>query len=130
MEHYSRDPQAWYSPAVKILEPSVWDLQILTHFLSLFVPCLVSRLQLFATPWTVARQAPLTMEFSRQEYWSGLPCLPPEDRPKPGLSRCRQIFYRLSLISTGFVKAKGLEKESILDLLLPVETSCVIVNLT
>ena len=30
--------------------------------------------QLFATPWTVARQAPLSMGFSRQEYWSGLPC--------------------------------------------------------
>ena len=34
---------------------------------------------LFATPWTVARQAPLTMEFSRQEYWSGLPCPLPGD---------------------------------------------------
>ena len=35
--------------------------------------------------WTVAHQAPLTMEFSRQEYWSGLPCLPPGDCPKPGI---------------------------------------------
>ena len=33
-----------------------------------------SRIQLFATPWTLARQPPLSMEFSRQEYWSGLPC--------------------------------------------------------
>ena len=32
--------------------------------------------QLFATPWTVARQAPLSMGFSRQEYWNGLPCPP------------------------------------------------------
>ena len=32
----------------------------------------------FATPWTVAPQAPLSMGFSRQEYWSGLPCPPPE----------------------------------------------------
>ena len=31
----------------------------------------LSRVHLFATPWTVARQAPLSMEFSRQEYWSG-----------------------------------------------------------
>ena len=37
------------------------------------------------TPWTVARQAPLSMEFSRQEYWSGLPCLPPGDLPNPGI---------------------------------------------
>ena len=34
---------------------------------------LLSRVRLFATPWTVARQAPLSMGFSRQEYWSGLP---------------------------------------------------------
>ena len=34
--------------------------------------------------WTIACQAPLSMGFSRQEYWSGLPCLPPEDLPNPG----------------------------------------------
>ena len=33
----------------------------------------LSHVQLFATPWTIACQAPLSMEFSRQEYWSGLP---------------------------------------------------------
>ena len=43
-----------------------------------------SCVQLFATPWTVARQAPLSMGFSTQEYWSGLPCLPPGDLPDPG----------------------------------------------
>ena len=37
------------------------------------------------TPWTVASQAPLSMEFSRQEYWSGLPFPPPEDLPDPGI---------------------------------------------
>ena len=40
---------------------------------------------LFATPWTVARQAPLSMGFSRQEYWSGLPCPPPGDHLHPGI---------------------------------------------
>ena len=35
------------------------------------------------TPWTVARQAPLSMEFFRQEYWSGLPFPPPGDLPHP-----------------------------------------------
>ena len=39
----------------------------------------------FATPWTVAYQAPQSMEFSRQEYWSGLPFPSPEDRPNPGI---------------------------------------------
>ena len=44
-----------------------------------------SRVQLFVTLWTVARQAPLSMGFSRQEYWSGLPCPPPGDLPDPGI---------------------------------------------
>ena len=37
------------------------------------------------TPWTVAHQAPLSMGFSRQEYWSGLPCPPPGDLPDSGI---------------------------------------------
>ena len=43
-----------------------------------------SHFQLFATLCTVARQASLSMGFSRQEYWSGLPCPPPGDLPDPG----------------------------------------------
>ena len=45
--------------------------------------CHFSCVQIFATPGTVARQAPLSMEFSRQEYWSGLPCPPPGALPDP-----------------------------------------------
>ena len=45
----------------------------------------VSRVQLFATPWTAAHQAPLSMGFSKQEYWSGLPCPPAGDLPDPGI---------------------------------------------
>ena len=41
--------------------------------------------QLFVTLWTIARQASQSMGFSRQEYWSGLPCLPPADLPNPGI---------------------------------------------
>ena len=44
-----------------------------------------SRDQLFAAPWTIAHQAPLSMGFSRQEYWSGLPRPPPGDLPDPGI---------------------------------------------
>ena len=48
--------------------------------------CLVVRcVRLFATPRTVAHQAPLSTEFSRQEHWSGLPCPPPGDLPNPGI---------------------------------------------
>ena len=45
----------------------------------------LSRVPLFATPWTVAYQAPLSMEFSRQEYWSGLPFPSPGNLPHPGI---------------------------------------------
>ena len=44
----------------------------------------LSHVQLFAIPWTVAHQSPLSMGLSRQEYWSGLPCPPPGDLPNPG----------------------------------------------
>ena len=46
---------------------------------------MLSHVRLFATPWTVARQAPLSMEFSRKEYWSGLPFPSPGDLPNPGI---------------------------------------------
>ena len=45
---------------------------------------LLSHVQLCVTPWTVARQAPLSVEFFRQEYWGGLPFPSPADLPKPG----------------------------------------------
>ena len=45
----------------------------------------LSRVQHFATPWTITRQAPLSMGFSRQEYGSGLPFPPPGVRPNPGI---------------------------------------------
>ena len=45
----------------------------------------LSPVQLFATLWTVAHQASLSMRFSRQEYWSGLPVPSPGDLPDPGI---------------------------------------------
>ena len=45
----------------------------------------LSRVPLFVTPWTVAYQAPQSMGFSRQEYWSGLPFPSPWDLPNPGI---------------------------------------------
>ena len=46
---------------------------------------MLSHVQLFAAPWTVALKAPLSMEFSRKEYWSGLPLPTPGDLPDPGI---------------------------------------------
>ena len=51
-------------------------LCVLSHF---------SCVQLFVTPWTEFCQAPPSMGFSRQEYWSGVPFPPPEDLPDPGI---------------------------------------------
>ena len=49
-----------------------------------YVQSYFSRVQLFATPWTVAHQPPPSMGLPRQEYWIGLPCSPPGDLPYPG----------------------------------------------
>ena len=49
-----------------------------------------------ATPWTVAHQAPLSVESSRQEYWSGLSCTPPKNLPNPSPLHFRKILYHLS----------------------------------
>ena len=47
--------------------------------------CVLRHVWLFVVPWTVACQASLSMKYSRQEYWSGLPCCPPGDLPNPGI---------------------------------------------
>ena len=61
---------------------------------------LFSRIRLFATPWTIAYQASLSMGFSRQEYWSELPFILQEifltQGLNPGLLHCKQTLYHLS----------------------------------
>ena len=47
--------------------------------------CALSHARFFVTPWTVTRQAPLSMVFSRQDYWSGWPFPTPGDLPHPGI---------------------------------------------
>ena len=56
-----------------------------------------SHIRLFVTPWTVVCQAPLSLEFSRKEYWSGLPCPSPGDLPNPG----KEPAFLLSLAPVG-----------------------------
>ena len=58
------------------------------HFVVIVVDFLLSRVQLFVTPWTVAHEAPLSMGFSRQEYWSGLPFPPPGNVPDLWVETC------------------------------------------
>ena len=57
-----------------------------------------SHVQFFGTAWTVALQVPLLMEFSRQEYWSGLP-FPPGDLPDPGIEHVSPALKADSLLS-------------------------------
>ena len=51
------------------------------------------------TPWTIASQAPLSMGFSRQEYWIGLPCPPPRDFPDPGIQPASPVSPALQVDS-------------------------------
>ena len=84
-----------YSYKMFAMFPMLHSVSLVAYFTmllfkstSVFLCCAVPslrRVQLFATPWTVARQAPLSMGLSRQEYQSGLSCLPPADLPKPGI---------------------------------------------
>ena len=61
----------------------LWIVSVMTHVC--VCAQLLKHVQLFETPWTIACQAPLSMEFSRQEYWSGLPFPSPGDLPNPGI---------------------------------------------
>ena len=54
------------------------------------------RVRLSVTPRVVARQAPLSMGFSRQECWSGLPCPPPADPPNPGIKPASPVAPKLA----------------------------------
>ena len=59
----------------------------------------LSHVRLFETPWTVAHQAPPSMGFSRQEYWSGLPFPSPGDLPNPGIEPRSPAFQADALTS-------------------------------
>ena len=54
--------------------------------------------RLFVTPWIVDHQAPLSMKFSRQEYWSGVPFPSPEDLPDPGIEPGSPALQGYSLL--------------------------------
>ena len=75
-------------------------------FMCMYV-CMLSRFShvwLHETPWTVVYQAPPSMGFSRQEYWSGLPCPPPGDLPDPGI---KLVSVVSAALAGGFLTSKG-----------------------
>ena len=69
---------------------------------------------LFATLWTIACQAPLSMGFSRQEYWSALPCPPPGDLPDPGIEPLSLTSPALAggLFTTSAIRVQGIKNVS------------------
>ena len=66
----------------------------------------LSRVQLLVTPWTVAHQAPPSMEFCRQEYWSGLPFPSPGDLPDPGIEPRSPAFHEYVNINVSLYMTK------------------------
>ena len=84
----------------------------------------LSRVQLFATPWTVAYQVPSSVGFSRQEYWSGLPFPSPEDLPHPG------IEPRSPALQADALSSEPPGKQVNLAANLPFPTGCRLVHFT
>ena len=82
---------------------SEWSILILGICLSFCVlsytmcsVCMLSHVRLFATPWIIARRIPLSVGFSRQEYWSRLPSPPPEDLPDSGIEPASSVSSSLA----------------------------------
>ena len=105
---------------------------MLTKLLSCF-----SRVRLFVTPWTVSRQAPLSMELSRQEYWSGLPFPPVGDLPDSGIEPAAPAWQMDSLplchLGSPFLYQVALHKRShyylkkLLDIVLLIKINSIYV---
>ena len=74
-------------------------LSVIIRWAQCLCVCFLSRVQLCVTPWTAARQAPLSLEFSRQEHWSGLPLSSPGDLSHPGTESASPALHADSLLS-------------------------------
>ena len=84
-DHRGRSPQSSPGEVPKVSERRRLWAGSQTMYLGKVKVMSLSRVRLFATPWTVAYQAPQFMEFPRQEYWSELPFPSPWNLPDPGI---------------------------------------------
>ena len=100
-----------------------WSLQCSAVFLLLVYvcACMLNHVWLFVIPWTIACQAPLSMGFSRQEYWSGFSCPPPWDLSRSGLA---------SALAGRFFITEPPGKPSILHILFLFDLSLVVDSTT
>ena len=73
-----------FFPVITAQPPYQW-ITCISRAVQIVFACMCLVMSDSATPWTAACQAPVSMEFSRQEYWSGLPFPPPGDLPNPGI---------------------------------------------
>ena len=116
-KQWEREREEWRQVKVQVSPViNVWlyrpELSRIGIFISVCWASSLSRVRLFATPRTVARQAPLSKEFSRQEYWSGLPCPPPGDLPNPGIQPRSPTLQADSLSSEPSGKPLYIYRES------------------
>ena len=94
-------------PAVFFEIANVWKTDLMSSNRGSLLPSVLSHfspVQLFVTPWTVALPGPLSMGFSRQEHWSGLPCPPPGHLLSPGMEPASPVSPALQadyLLCTG-----------------------------
>ena len=75
------------------------DIYMYITYLCISVCYSPTHVRLFVTPWTVAHQDPLSMGFSRSQYWSGWPFPSPEDLPDPGIKPSSPVLQADSLPS-------------------------------
>ena len=88
----------------------------------------VSRVQLSVIPWTVALQAPLSMEFSRQQYWSGSPCPSPGDLSDPGIKPGFPALQADSLLTVWATKEAWFGLRDGFDLRIQIMCICLVHN--
>ena len=90
----------------------------------MYMPSRISCVQLFVTLWTVARQAPLSMGFFRQEYCSGLPSPSPGDLPDPGI---KPASFMSPALAGGFFTTST-TSEALLTLLVIIKISLMLLS--
>ena len=115
-----------YSPVLIISDfpkTMFWDHAILLtcKIVLLFSPLVMS--DSFATPWTVARQTPLSMEFPRKDLWSGLPFSPPGDVPDPRIKPTSPALEADSLLLSHRISEVSEIAQSYLTLCDPIDCS-------
>ena len=109
-------PGYGWDMATCVHSSSISGPQLIFHIITLSCACACSvpySCLTLCNPWTIAHQAPLSVRFSRQEYWSELPCPPPGDLPDPGI---KPTFPVSPALAGGFFTMELCRKPTTLSL--------------